>query len=111
MAKIIDSAPECVVKGTGATPADDAADFVVGARFQDCAGFGTFMPGSTYGPEGEAATTAYMVLTWVGIVFMVLVLIAWTVYENRRLLTYAAARVRGGGPESAAAAAQKSELK
>ena len=37
----------------------------------------TFGPGSTYGPEGEGAETAYMVLTWLGIAFMVAVLIAW----------------------------------
>ena len=30
-----------------------------------------------------------MVLTWVGIVFMVVALIAWIVYENRRLIAYA----------------------
>ena len=39
-----------------------------------------------------------MVLTWIGIVFMVVALIAWIVYENRRLVTYADARVRGGLP-------------
>ena len=33
-----------------------------------------------------------MVLTWIGIVVMVLVLIGWVVYENRRLVTYAATR-------------------
>ena len=57
----------------------------------------TFGPGSTYGEEGIGAEGAYMVLTWIGIVFMVVVLIAWIVYENRRLIAYALAR-RGGRP-------------
>ncbi len=29
-----------------------------------------------------------MVLTWIGIAFMVLALVAWFVYENRRLVAY-----------------------
>ncbi len=110
MPAIINSAPDCVVSAEGYS-ADDTADFVVGDNYTECAGFMTFGPGSTYGPEGEGATTAYMALTWIGILFMVFVLIAWTVYENRRLITYAAARVRGGTAETAAAAAEKSELR
>jgi hypothetical protein len=110
MAKLIDSAPDCVVKGTGATPADDVADFVVGARYEECAGFGTFMPGSTYGPEGEAAETLYMILTWAGIAFMLIALIAWVLYENRRLITYSLARAGGRSPRDAAAAAEESDL-
>ena len=51
----------------------------------------TFGPGSTYetvdGP-GTGAEGAYMVLTWLGIAFMVLALVAWFVYENRRLVAY-----------------------
>ena len=35
-----------------------------------------------------------MVLTWIGIVVMVVVLVGWIVYENRRLVRYATARVR-----------------
>ena len=35
-----------------------------------------------------------MVLTWIGIVVMVVVLVGWVVYENRRLVRYATARVR-----------------
>ncbi len=95
MPAIINSAPDCIVQGDEtATPEDDAADFVVGARFEDCAGFMTFGPGSTYGPDGTGAETAYMVLTWIGIVFMVLVVIAWILWENRRLIAYAANRAR-----------------
>ena len=54
----------------------------------------TFGPGSTYGPDGVGAETSYMVLTWIGIVVMVVVLIGWVVYENRRLVRYATARVQ-----------------
>jgi hypothetical protein len=88
MPAIIDSAPSCIVSNEAMEPADDSADFILQANYQDCAGFGTFMPGSTYGPEGEGATTAYMALTWLGIVVTVLVLIAWVAYENRRLIEY-----------------------
>ena len=76
MAAIINSAPDCVVSATGTEEArvEDSADFVLGNNYEECAGFMTFGPGSTYGPEGEAANTAYMVLTWIGIAFMVFVL-------------------------------------
>ncbi len=47
------------------------ADFVIGDHCADCAGFMTFGPGSTYGEEGVGAESAYMVLTWIGIAFMV----------------------------------------
>jgi hypothetical protein len=112
MAAIIDSAPDCIVRESGTEEArvEDSADFVIGNNYEECTGFMTFGPGSTYGPEGEAAETAYMVLTWLGIAFMVFVLIAWTVYENRRLITYALARRGGGAAESAAAAAEESKL-
>ena len=92
MPLIIDSSPSCVTNNEGAEPADDSADFILQANYEDCAGFGTFMPGSTYGDEGSGAETAYMILTWLGIVVTVLVLVAWVVYENRRLIEYS---VRG----------------
>ena len=96
MAAIIDSAPDCVSKDPGTEEArvEDSADFIMGDPYTECAGFMTFGPGSTYGPEGIGAETAYMVLTWIGIAFMVFVLIAWMLYENRRLITYAQARLR-----------------
>jgi hypothetical protein len=97
MAAIIDSAPDCIVSKEGYS-ADDSADFVVGDNYTECAGFMTFGPGSTYGDEGTGANGAYMVLTWIGIVFMVVVLIGWIAYENRRLVNYAATRVRGAPP-------------
>ena len=77
MPAIIDSAPDCVSSdlGTEESRVEDSADFVMGDPYADCAGFMTFGPGSTYGPEGVGAETAYMVLTWVGIVFMVVVLL------------------------------------
>ena len=98
MPAIIDSAPDCVTHevGTETARVDDSADFILQANYQDCAGFMTFGPGSTYGPEGEGAETAYMILTWLGIAFMVAVLIAWVLWEHRHLIAYAAGRVTGG---------------
>lgn len=122
MPAIIDSAPDCIVSqevdGTDeasvTASGEDSADFVVGDNYAPCldtgGGFMTFGPGSTYGEGGTGAEGAYMALTWVGIAFMVFTLIAWTLYERRRLMTYASARGKGGDAERAAAAAQKSEL-
>jgi len=98
MPAIINSAPDCVTNVEGAKPADDIADFIVQANYQDCAGFMTFGPGSTYGEDGVGAAGAYMVLTWIGIAFMVAVLVAWIVVENRRVIAYAAANALGRGP-------------
>ncbi len=95
MPAVIDSAPSCIVSNEAAEPADDSADFILQANFEDCAGFMTFGPGSTYGEEGVGAEGAYMALTWIGIAFMVIVLIAWMVYENKRMVSYVANRVRG----------------
>jgi hypothetical protein len=97
MPAIINSSPSCVIEREGATPADDSADFILQARYEDCAGFMTFGPGSTYGDEGTAAETAYYILTWLGIVVMLLALLAWVVYENRRLVSQAV-RLRGRTP-------------
>ncbi len=100
MAAIIDSAPDCITReaGTEEDRVADSADFVIGDNWQDCAGFMTFGPGSTYetvdGP-GIGAEGAYMVLTWIGIAFMVLALVAWFVYENRRLVAYSLGAGRG----------------
>jgi hypothetical protein len=99
MPAIIDSSPSCVTNNEGAEPADDSADFILQANYQDCAGFGTFMPGSTYGEEGTGAETAYMILTWLGIAVMVLALVAWVVYENRRLIEYSVRGRLGRGEE------------
>jgi hypothetical protein len=90
MPAVIDSSPDCVVSREGAEPADDSADFILQANYEDCAGFGTFMPGSTYGDEGSGAETAYMILTWLGIVVTVTVLVAWVLYENRQLVLHVA---------------------
>jgi hypothetical protein len=98
MPAIINSAPDCIHHGMGAKPADDIADFIIQAPFKDCAGFMTFGPGSTYGDGGTGATTQYMVLTWIGIVVMVIVFVAWVAYENRRLLEFAGLNVLGRGP-------------
>jgi hypothetical protein len=58
----------------------------------------TFGPGSTYGDGGSGADTAYMVLTWLGIVVMLVALVAWVLYENRRLVQAALGFGTGGGP-------------
>jgi hypothetical protein len=85
MPAIIDSAPDCVTDVGGARPADDSADFILQAAYENCAGFMTFGPGSTYGEEGTGAATSYVVLTVIGIAVMVAVLVAWVYVENRRL--------------------------
>ena len=73
MPAIIDSAPSCVTSVDGAKPADDSADFILQAAYENCAGIMTFGPGSTYGEGGTGAAGAYLVLTWIGIIFMVAV--------------------------------------
>ena len=98
MALLIDSSPDCVVNKEGATPADDIADFILQDRYQECSGFMTFGPGSTYGDEGAGAAGSYMVLTWLGIAFMVAVFVAWMVYENRRLIEFTARNALGRAP-------------
>ena len=77
MPAIIDSAPDCVTSVNGALPADDSADFIIQAAYENCAGIMTFGPGTVYGEDGAAAATAYYVLTWIGIIVMVAVLVGW----------------------------------
>jgi hypothetical protein len=103
MPAVIDSAPDCISSdpGTEAARVDDSADFILADPWQDCAGIMTFGPGSTYGPEGVGAETSYMVLTWIGIVVMVVVLVGWVVVENKRLITYVAGKARGAEPPAA----------
>jgi hypothetical protein len=97
MPAIINSAPDCVVHKEG-FDGDDVADFIVNNNYADCAGFMTFGPGSTYGEDGVGAATAYMTLTWIGIVVMVIVFAAWVVYENRRLTRFAETGLVQAGP-------------
>jgi hypothetical protein len=100
MPAIIDSAPDCITHISGAKPPDDSADFILQAAYEKCAGIMTFGPGSTYGDDGAGAAGSYMVLTWIGIVVMVAVIIAWVIYEDRRLWSHVE-RIRGrtrGGP-------------
>jgi hypothetical protein len=94
MAAIIDSAPNCIVHISGAKPADDSADFVLQAAYQKCAGIMTFGHGTVYGKGGSAATAQYYVLTWLGIAVTIVVLLAWMLYEDRRLWAHVA-RIRG----------------
>ncbi len=95
MPGLIDSSPSCVVSNEMAEPADDSADFILQANYEDCAGFMTFGPGSTYGDEGTAAETAYYILTVLGIAAMVIALVAWVIYENRALAANVA-KLRAG---------------
>jgi hypothetical protein len=88
MPAIIDSAPDCIAHGLGAKPADDSADFILQAAYAKCQGIMTFGPGTVYGDGGHKAETAYYVLTWLGIVFMLAVLVAWVLYERSRLLRH-----------------------
>lgn len=85
MPAIIDSAPSCVASVSGAQPPDDSADFILQAAYEQCAGFMTFGPGSTYGEEGAGAAGAYYVLTVLGILVMIAVLVGWVWTENHRL--------------------------
>jgi len=96
MPGIIDSAPSCVAHVKGALPADDSADFILQKAYEKCAGIMTFGPGSTYGDDGAGAAGSYIVLTWIGIAVMIVVIVAWVVYENRRLLRHAD-RLRASG--------------
>src|SRR4051794_3037834 len=96
MPGIIDSAPSCIAHVKGALPADDSADFIIQKAYEKCAGIMTFGPGSTYGDDGSGAAGSYMVLTWIGIIVTVAVLVAWVVYENRRL-SHHAERLRKAG--------------
>ena len=91
MAAIIDSAPDCVTKREGGENfGEDGADFILQANYEDCAGFMTFGPGSTYGDEGSGAEAIYMILTWLGIFVMLAALVAWVIYENRQLIRHVA---------------------
>jgi hypothetical protein len=96
MPAIIDSAPNCITSVDGAKPADDSADFILQAAYENCAGIMTFGPGSTYGEGGAGAAGAYYVLTWLGIIVMVAVLVAWVWAETRRLHGHRL-RLRGSG--------------
>jgi hypothetical protein len=96
MPGIIDSAPECIAHVKGALPADDSADFIIQKAYEKCAGIMTFGPGSTYGDGGASANTAYYVLTAIGIIVMIGAVVAWVVYENRRLVGHAK-RLRESG--------------
>ena len=55
MPAIINSAPDCITHVEGYKPPDDIADFILQDNYQDCAGFMTFGPGSTYGDGGTGA--------------------------------------------------------
>ncbi len=88
MPGIIDSAPDCVTRVQEAS-VDDMGDFILQANYQDCAGFMTFGPGSTYGDEGAAAATSYYLLIGLGAVVVLAVFVVWVLAENRELVRFA----------------------
>jgi hypothetical protein len=92
MPAIIDSAPDCIVHLSGSVKGDDA-DFVLNKAYEKCASIMTFGPGTTYGDGSAGATTDYRILTWLGIIVMVVSIVAWVVAENRRLRGHVA-RIR-----------------
>ena len=101
MPGIIDSAPDCITHNEGGENfAEDGADFILQSNFQDCAGFMTFGPGSTYGEDGSGAETLYMIVTWLGIAVMVAVLVAWVLYEHRRMVAAVLGRTQAETPMS-----------
>jgi hypothetical protein len=85
MPGIIDSAPDCITNVNGAQPPDDSADFIIQKAYENCAGFMTFGPGSTYGEDGVGANGAYYVVTVLGILVTLFVIIYWMYWENKRL--------------------------
>jgi hypothetical protein len=99
MPAIIDSAPACVTNVGGAKPADDSADFIIQAAYEDCAGIMTYGPGSTYGDGGAGAAGAYMVLVWIGIVVTIAALVYWAYWENKRLTAWTEARPDAPQPQ------------
>ena len=99
MPAVIDSAPNCITSVQGAVDGDDA-DFILQAAYEKCAGIMTFGPGTVYGEDGAAAATGYYVLTLIGLAVMVLALVAWVMFENRRLLGHVA-RIRSRDGEGA----------
>ena len=96
MPAIIDSAPDCVTSVNGALPADDSADFIIQAAYEKCAGFMTFGPGTTYGEDGAAASGAYYVLTWIGIILTVAMLVYWVIHEDRKYKSFTRERASHG---------------
>lgn len=88
MPGIINSAPDCVTHVAEAN-ADDMADFILQANYQDCAGLMTFGPGSTYGEGGTGAASSYLILLGIGGVVMVAAFLIWIVAENRELVRFA----------------------
>ena len=96
MPAIIDSAPDCIIHINGAKPADDSADFILQAAYAKCAGHHDLRPGlDLRRGRRRRGTASYMVLTWIGIIVMVAVIVAWVLYEDRRLWGHVA-RIRRG---------------
>ena len=103
MPAIIDSAPECVTSVEGAKPADDSADFIIQAAYEKCAGHHDLRPRQHVRGGGRRRDDGYMVLTWIGIIVMVVAIVAWMVYEDRRLRGHARGSASGRSRSSPAA--------
>jgi hypothetical protein len=85
MPAIIDSAPDCIQNINGAQPPDDSADFILQKAYENCAGFFTFGPGSTYGEDGSGANGVYYAVVVLGMLVTLFVLLYWMYWENHRL--------------------------
>ena len=89
MPGIIDSAPDCVTRVNGALPADDSADFILQAAYEECAGFMTFGPGSIYGDEGAGAAVVHRAHLDRHRRHGAM-LVDWVILEHRRLVRWTA---------------------
>ena len=88
--------------GREATRVDDSADFILQANYTGLRRDHDLRArhGLRAGRQ-SAANGAYYALTWIGIFVTIAVLVGWVVYENRRLVSYAA------GPRSAVSRAKQ----
>ena len=55
------------------------------SRYEKCADFFTFGPGSTFGTSTSGVTTSYWILTIIGIIVMIAAFVAWVMTEDRKL--------------------------
>ena len=97
MPAIIDSAPTASRASPAPSRADDSADFIIQAAYENCAGVHDVRPRGDLRGRGAGAARTYLVLTWIGIAVMVAVLVFWVSRRTagctrHRLIGCAAAR-------------------